>query len=56
MTPTPHHDPAHPNPPAAGDETTGLSVLPTWPALYIFVVVIFITWVSVLYALTRKFS
>jgi hypothetical protein len=42
--------------PAGDDEGTGLAILRTWRDLYIFVAVVFATWVVILYALTRAFS
>jgi hypothetical protein len=38
------------------DRSTGLPLLRTWRAVYIFVVVAFLTWVALLTALERVFS
>ncbi len=38
------------------DDATGLPVLHTWPAVYLFVLVVFIFWVVVLAALPMMFS
>jgi len=44
-------------PPAPVDDRgTGLPFLRTWPAVYVFVVVAFLTWVALLTALDRVFS
>jgi hypothetical protein len=43
-------------PDQTSEEDTGLPVLRTWPALYVFVAAVFVGWVAVLYALTRMFS
>jgi hypothetical protein len=52
------HDNGRDIPPklAPSDEGTGLAWPRSWPALYVFVVIVFATWVAILYALTRKFS
>jgi hypothetical protein len=52
------HDDRRDTPPklAADDEQTGLAWPRSWPTLYAFVVIVFATWVAILYALTRKFS
>jgi hypothetical protein len=52
------HDDGREPPPklAGGDEGTGLVWPRSWPMLYTLVVVVFATWVAILYALTRKFS
>jgi hypothetical protein len=48
----------HVGPPPApvDDRATGLPLLRTWPAVYVFVVVAFLTWVALLTALDRVFS
>ena len=38
------------------DDETGLPVLRTWPAVYIFVLVTFAVWAALLWLLTRTFS
>ena len=38
------------------DRATGLPLLRTWRAVYVFVVVAFLTWVALLTALDRVFS
>jgi hypothetical protein len=38
------------------DRSTGLPLLRTWRAVYVFVVVAFLTWVALLTALDRVFS
>jgi len=38
------------------DRATGLPLLRTWRAVYVFVVVAFLTWVALLTALERVFS
>jgi hypothetical protein len=38
------------------DGSTGLPLLRTWRAVYVFVVVAFLTWVALLTALDRVFS
>jgi len=38
------------------DRSTGLPLLRTWRAVYVFVVVAFLTWVALLTALERVFS
>jgi hypothetical protein len=45
-------------PPSApiDDRATGLPLLRTWRAVYVFVVVAFLTWVALLTALERVFS
>ena len=44
-------------PPApVDDRVTGLPLLRTWRAVYIFVVVAFVIWVALLTALERVFS
>jgi hypothetical protein len=40
----------------ADDRSTGLPLLRTWRAVYVFVVVAFLTWVALLTALDRVFS
>jgi hypothetical protein len=37
-------------------ETTGLPLLRAWPAVYLFVTVVFIVWVALLIALERTYS
>ena len=47
---------APPNP-ASGDESaTGLPLLRTWPAVYLFVLGSFILWVVLLFALSRFYA
>lgn len=49
-------------PPATAETTateaigTGLPLLRTWPAVYLFVLATFVMWVALLIALTRMFS
>ena len=38
------------------DEITGLPILPTWPRVYWFVLVVFIAYVVLLVALSRAFT
>jgi hypothetical protein len=53
----PADEPCDPSrPPAAGGEGTGLPVLRTWAAMYLFVAIVFAGWVAILYALTSRFS
>ena len=40
----------------ADDETTDLPWLRTWPALYAFVLISFVTWIVLLTVLSRSFS
>ena len=47
---------AGPPPGPIDDRATGLPLLHTWRAVYVFVVVAFITWVALLTALERVFS
>jgi hypothetical protein len=44
--------------PAASTESedTGLPALRTWPAVYLFVLVVFVVWVALLIALERTYS
>jgi len=57
MTPTVDKQSSLPDPaPNGGDEDTGLAWPRTWRALYIFVGIVFVGWVTILYALTRTFS
>jgi hypothetical protein len=44
------------SPAPVDDRSTGLPVLRTWRAVYVFVVIAFITWVVLLTALQRVFS
>ena len=37
-------------------DTTGLPGLRSWPAVYLFVVAVFIIWVALLIALERTYS
>jgi hypothetical protein len=54
------NEPAPRNPAPSGlsaeEEGTGLPGLRTWPALYVFVVLVFVFWVALLCALTWMFS
>jgi hypothetical protein len=49
---------AHPGAPAVEppDGATGLPWLRTWPAVYAFVLICFITWVVLLAVLERSYS
>jgi hypothetical protein len=49
------NDSADTNRPAADDESTGFPALRTWRRVYLAVVVIFVTWVVLLTALSRAF-
>jgi hypothetical protein len=42
--------------PPIDDATTDLPGLPTWPAVYVFVLGTFIVWIILLTALSRAFS
>jgi hypothetical protein len=44
------------SPTPVDDRATGLPLLRTWRAVYVFVVVAFVTWVALLTALERVFS
>jgi len=44
------------SPAPVDDRVTGLPFLRTWRAVYVFVVVAFVTWVVLLTALERVFS
>ncbi|HSV13618.1 MAG TPA: hypothetical protein VLI90_05125 [Tepidisphaeraceae bacterium] len=37
-------------------DDTGLPALRTWPAVYLFVLVVFVIWVALLIALERTYS
>jgi hypothetical protein len=39
-----------------GDEITGLPMLPTWRRVYWFVLIVFITYVMLLFVLSRVFA
>ena len=61
MTPpdnTPADSPGAPLASAQPDdaETTGLSLLPTWRAVYGLVLAVFVLWLALLIALSRAFS
>ena len=42
--------------PTSEDDKTGLPLLPTWPAVYLFVLGTFVLWVVLLTALSQMFS
>ena len=42
--------------PEPDDRITGLPGLRTWPAVYVFVLGVFVLWVGLLLALTEKFA
>jgi hypothetical protein len=44
------------SPAPVDDRSTGLPLLRTWRAVYVFVVLAFLTWVALLTALERVFS
>lgn len=55
MTSTePSPDNQQPSP--TSDDGTGLAGLRSWNALYLFVVAVFLLWVTLLHLLTRAFS
>ena len=41
---------------AVDDRATGLPLLRTWPAVYLFVLGTFVLWIILLVAVTRKFA
>jgi hypothetical protein len=43
-------------PPAIDDQVTGLPLLHTWRAVYIFVAIVFVVWVVLLSTLQRMYS
>jgi hypothetical protein len=45
-----------PHPPESDDRSTGLPLLRNWPAVYWFVLVVFVLYVVLLTALSRVFS
>ncbi len=49
------NDPTDPNPLAADDRSTGFPALRSWRAVYLAVLLIFVTWVVLLTALSRAF-
>ncbi len=55
MTPT-TDEPRDASGPDVADEYTGLPVFRTWPALYVFVAIVFAGWVAFLCALSSQFS
>ncbi|MDB6166528.1 MAG: hypothetical protein JWQ83_1668 [Lacunisphaera sp.] len=44
------------NPPPIDDAATGLPGLRTWPAVYVFVLGVFVLWVGLLTVLTEMYS
>jgi hypothetical protein len=52
----PHSPEVDALPPAPEDDETSLPLLPTWPSVYKFVVVVFLVYVVLLTVLSRVFA